>query len=354
MKLTKVVKSDVEDITKSIKPESLKKFYNKTVLITGATGMVGSYILYVLDYLNQTESANIKIITVVRNPDKLDPEIKDRVTIYKHDVVEPFDLKEPVHYIIHAASPASPLIMKDYPLETNYANTLGTANVINLALKSGCEGLLFVSSREVYGEPTADSTEIFSEDGKLGYVDPLVPRNGYAEGKKAAENMPVSANVEYNLNTKIVRLAHTYGPGMSIYDGRVQADFLKNVMEGNDITLKSDGSSIRTYTYVADIIAAIFKVLLESKDIVYNIADEDNKVSIKELAEILMNSDEAKSKGLKLVFDIPKDAPAGTAAFKTGILSTVKIQNELGWKAKYSVKDGFNRTIKHLKEELAK
>ena len=243
----------------------------------------------------------------------------------------------------------SPKIMSKEPVETNFANTLGAANTLILAKNKNVEGYLFISSREIYGEPM-EGQELFIEDGPLGQVNPLVPRNGYAEGKKAAENMCSGFKEEYGLNTKIVRLAHTYGPGMSIYDGRVQADFLNNIVHNQDIILKSDGSSIRTYTYIADAIKAMFLVLFKSKDLVYNIADEDSKTSIKHLAEVLVNLNPEKE--LKLVFDIPKEAPKGTASFKNGILSTDKIRNELGWKPKYNIEEGFRRTVLHLEETL--
>ncbi len=356
MKRTQILVEDINDIIEAVGLNTLlDKLSDKGVLITGASGMIGSYILYVLDVLNTEYNANINIFAVVRNENKLDAEIKNRINIIQHDVVEPFpEINSSIDYIIHAASPASPLIMREHPLETNYANTIGTANTINLAIKKNSRGLLFISSREIYGEPLDNASNIFTEDGQLGSIDHLVPRNGYAEGKKAAENMLASAKAEYGLNTKIVRLAHTYGPGMSIYDGRVQADFLKNIIEKSDIVLKSTGESVRTYTYIADAIKAIFMVLLSSNDLVYNIADEDSKVSIKELAEKLVELPEAKENNLKLVFDIPNETTnTGASSFKDGILSSEKIRKELNWHPKYSITEGFERTINHIKEEMS-
>ena len=352
MKLTRIVSEDVESIISSVgKDTLLERFSNKTFLVAGATGMVGSYFVYVLERLNSEYNANIRIVACLRNRNKLDTFLDGKVDVLEHDVADAFDEMH-VDYILHAASPASPVIMREKPLETNFANTLGTANLIKLALKNPeFSGLMFVSSREIYGEPEVGQ-EFFYEDGKLGQVNPLVPRNGYAEGKKAAENMLISAKEEYGLNSKIVRLAHTYGPGMSINDGRVQADFLKNIVEGNDIVLKSDGSSVRTYTYISDAIAAMFKVLLQGESEVYNIADEASKVSIKELAEKLVELPKAKENNLKLVFDIDENSKKGAASFTGGILSTGKIRNELGWAPKYNISDGFNRTIEHILEEL--
>ena len=330
----------------------LRELKNTSFLITGASGMVGIYFVNTLLVLNEMYDANIKINLLVRNRNKLpDYVLNDsNVNIVEQDVVETIDFPGEVDYVIHAASPASPLIMKEKPVETIFANTIGTANTLIFANKKTAKGYLFISSREIYGEPD-ENQEFFVENGRYGQIDHLVPRNGYAEGKKAAENMCASFAQEYGLNTKCVRLAHTYGPGMSIYDGRVQADFLKNIVNNENIVLKSKGESVRTYTYISDAISAMFKILLHSKEMVYNVADERCKTSIRELAETLVGI--YPERNLKLVFDIPDNqVSAGTASFKLGILSTEKIRNELGWESKYSIHDGFKRTIDYLESDL--
>ena len=345
MIINKIINEDAEQIIRE--NDGLKELYDKSIMVTGASGMIGSYFIYTLVKLNEDYGANIKIIPLIRNPNRLNEEIlnKNYVLPIIQDVTEKIDCKEEVDYIIHAASPASPKIMKEKPVETNFANTLGTANTLMLARVKNVKGYLFISSREIYGQPM-ENQEYFTEES-FGFVNQLVPRNAYAEGKKAAENMCVGFKKEYGINTKIVRLAHTYGPGMSIHDGRVQADFLKNLVNGENILLNSDGSSVRTYTYVSDAVSAIFKVLLKSKDIVYNISDERNEVSIRQLAETMA---EISPKKLDLVFNIQdEDKDSGYAPFKFGILSSEKIRNELGWEAKYSVKEGFKRTYEFLR-----
>lgn len=353
MVYSKIVNEDAQNIIDFCGAQLLlDKLKNKTFLITGASGMIGSYFAYVLLKLNELYDANIHIKAIVRNENKLDKYIREseNVEVIVQDILSPLNIEGNVDYIVHAASPASPKIMSEHPVETNFANTIGTANTLKLAQEKASAGYMFISSREIYGQPNPGQ-EIFTENGPLGQVNPLVPRNGYAEGKKAAENMCAAFKDQYGLNTKIVRLAHTYGPGMSIYDGRVQADFLNNVLHGQDIILKSDGSSVRTYTYISDAISAMFKVLLFSNDIVYNIADENSKTSIRELAETLVGLD--KKANLKLIFDIPEGIEKGTAAFTMGILSTEKIRDELEWYPLYNIEDGFRRTIEHLQEELA-
>lgn len=335
-----------EDCMQIIHDNDVEKLRNKSFLITGASGMIGSYIANVLRVLNEVYNMNIHIILCVRNKNKLNKELLEdtNVEVVIQDVVEKFNVNSDVDYIVHAAGPASPKIMKDCPFETNAANTVGTYNTLLLA-KEKRATYLFVSSREIYGEPKGDVT-VFTEDGMLGEVNHLIPRNGYAEGKKAAENMCIAMHEEYGVNTKIVRLAHTYGPGMSITDGRVQADFLNNVINNQDIIMKSDGSQVRTYTYISDAVNGIFKVLLSSNDLVYNISD-NQEITIKELALVLVSL----SNNSKLVMEIDNTLEKGSASFKKGILSNEKITKELNWHPKYNVHDGFARTIEYLKEE---
>ena len=340
----------LEDDLKTIIAEDLswEKLKNKTVMITGASGMVGSYMLYVLLMLNDEKHYGIKVDAVMRNVNKLPEEIRNRedVNVVVADVTKDIPDVGDIDYIIHAASPASPLIMQNQPVETIAANTIGTFKTLELAKEKNAEGYLFISSREIYGQP--DEGQEFFYENTYGFVDQLNPRSCYSEGKKAAETMCVCFHEEYGLNTKIARLAHTYGPGMSIYDGRVQADFLKNVYHNEDIVLKSEGTAVRTYTYIADAIAGMYRILLDSEDIVYNIGNEAGKVSIRDLAEILVSI--YPERGLKLVFDIPEGGTKGTAPYTLGILSSEKLR-KLGWNPKYSVKDGFKRTLEYLELE---
>ena len=340
----------LEDDLKTIIAEDLswEKLKNKTVMITGASGMVGSYMLYVLLMLNDEKHYGIKVDAVMRNVNKLPEEIRNRedVNVVVADVTKDIPDVGDIDYIIHAASPASPLIMQNQPVETIAANTIGTFKTLELAKEKNAEGYLFISSREIYGQP--DEGQEFFYENTYGFVDQLNPRSCYSEGKKAAETMCVCFHEEYGLNTKIARLAHTYGPGMSIYDGRVQADFLKNVYHNEDIVLKSEGTAVRTYTYIADAIAGMYRILLDSEDIVYNIGNEAGKVSIRDLAEILVSI--YPERGLKLVSDIPEGGTKGTAPYTLGILSSEKLR-KLGWNPKYSVKDGFKRTLEYLELE---
>lgn len=344
--LNPIVEGDIEQIlSNKIK---FKKLENSTILITGATGMIGSYLLYTLTALNDLKSYNIKIVALVRDRSKLQKYFKSRmdIIVLEQDVCDRIEFNEKIDYIIHAASPASPIIMKDKPVDTIMANTIGTLNTLKLAKKNNVKSYMFISSREIYGEPY-EWQDKFTEE-TYGFVDPLLPRSCYSEGKKAAETMCICFKEQYGVNVKIARPAHTYGPGMSIYDGRVQADFLKNIVNNENIVMKSRGEVVRTYTYIRDVISALFLVLLDSDDIVYNMADEDAKITIKELAELLVGL--YPERNLKVEMKIDDDSK-GCAPFKLGVINCDKIK-KIGWKPSISLEEGFKRTVEYIETEI--
>ena len=323
---------------------SWSKLNNARVLVTGAGGMLGSYITRTISLLKEKSNWETEIYVLVRNPEKLPSDLSEKLNIIQQSVTEPIQTNVEFDYIIHAASPASPLIMKDDPVGTIAANVLGTYYTLELARRSGAEGYMFISSREIYGQPYEGQAEFTEET--YGFVDPLSARSCYPEGKKAAETMCASFAQQYDLNVKIARLAHTYGPGMSIDDGRVQADFLRDVVNHRDIVLKSEGRPVRTYTYISDAVSALFYILLDSDEQVYNISSPDATVTIRQLAETL--ADAYPERGLKVVFDIPEEQKnTGAAPFTLGILNSDKL-NSLGWKPVYSLKEGLMRTVEYL------
>lgn len=344
--MNRILDEDMLDIIKQ--PVNWDKLENKTVMITGASGMVGSYFVRTLLKLNEVRNMNVRVICVARNIKKIGEDILENgaVEVLSHDVTKPFEYADDIDYIIHAASPASPLIMKDSPVDTIAANVLGTYYTLELAREKNVDGYMFISSREIYGQPD-ENQEFFTED-TYGFVDPLDPRSCYPEGKKAAETMCASYRAQYGLNVKAARLAHTYGPGMSIYDGRVQADFLKNVLFNEDIVMKSEGLAVRTYTYIADAAAGMFLILLNGTDIAYNIGDEKAKISIRGLAELLVKI--TPERGLSVRLDIPQEGTKGCAPFTLGILDSSKLR-ALGWEPENTIEQGFKRTIEYLEIE---
>ena len=343
--MSNILAEDAKRITEhNINWEKLK---GSSVLVTGASGMLGSYIVRTLVYLRNSRGWDIDVCALVRHPDKLPADIREEVTVLQQDVTESIKSETGFDYVIHAASPASPLIMKKDPAGTIAANVIGTYNTLQQAVRSGAKGYLFISSREIYGQPYEGQTE-FTEN-IYGFVDPLSPRSCYPEGKKAAETMCAAYAEQYGLNARIARLAHTYGPGMSLDDGRVQADFFRDVVNHRDIVMKSEGLPVRTYTYVSDAVAALFYILLEAKEMAYNISSPESTVSIKQLAETAAGA--FPERGLKVVKDIPEAAGnTGVAPFTLGILNSDKLRR-LGWHPDYTLTEGIRRTVRYFEEK---
>ena len=346
MLINKIIDEDVEQIIHE--NNGLNELFGETVMITGASGMIGSYFVYTLMKLNEKFDADITIIPLVRNLNKLHRNVisNNNVNPVTQDVIEKIEYDGDVDYIFHAASPASPELMNKNPVETNFTNTLGTANALNFALEHNTKKFLFTSTREVYGQPV--SNKKYFKENDSGIINQLIPRNAYAESKKAAENMCLGFKEEYGLNTKIVRLAHTFGPGMNINHGMAHVEFLKNVLNGENIVLNSDGSSKRTYTYISDSVGAIFKVILKGNDMVYNISNTQNEISVKELAETIISFDSKNN--LELIVNVEEDDSFDYKSFKYCLLSSEKIINELGWSPKYSIYEGFERVYEYFRE----
>ena len=335
-----------EDIARILSEDlPWEEFRGATILVTGASGMIPSYVVYTLLGLNDTRNLGIKVIALVRNEQKarnIFGEILDRedVSLLVQDVTQPLQLEGPVDYIVHGASSAKPREHKATPTNTIKANVIGTFNLIDLAVEKKSRGFVLMSSSEVYGM-AAEGIESIKEDD-YGYLDCLNPRSCYSEGKRAAETICASYSAQYGIRCTIARFAHIYGPGLSLDDGRVQADFAANVVRGEDIVMHSDGSSQRAYTYVSDAVSGMFYALLRGDSMAYNIADSNNVITIRQLAEAFI--DASPDKQLKLVIDIPDNQagmfnPAGFIG-----LDDSKIR-ALGWTPKINITDGTKRMV---------
>lgn len=351
-----IIEEDIERIVSEDLPWDA--FRGRTVLVTGANGMIPSYVVYTMLGLNDFHNMGIKVLALVRNESKARRIFgklleRDDLVLVVHDVASPFfsiddqkcDIDGPIDYVFHGASPARPQQHKSSPVDTLRANIHGTANLLELAVFKKAKGFVLFSSSEVYG--TVKGIRSISE-ADYGYLDPLNPRSCYPEGKRAAETLCASYQSQYGITCCIPRFAHIYGPGMSSSDGRVQADFSANVYRGEDIVMKSDGSSQRAYTYVSDAVSGMFFALLKgcaADGMAYNIADSDNVISIRQLAEAFVAC--RKEKGLKLVIDIPENTkglynPAGFIG-----LDNSKIK-ALGWSPKIGLAEGVSRMVGHM------
>ena len=242
-------------------------FAGKYILVTGANGMIPSYIVYTLLGLNEIILKNnpLKVFGLLRNREKAESKFQkllDRkdFCLIVEDISKFKEFNERFDIIIHAASQASPKYYGIDPVGTLKANTIGTMNLLELARKNNTERFLFVSSGEVYGVLDGLVTNI--NENYTGNVDCTNVRSCYAESKRMGETMCVSYAHQYGIHTNMIRLAHTYGPGCALDDGRVFADFTKNILNNENIKINSDGSALRCFMYVTDMIKGLFYVLL--------------------------------------------------------------------------------------------
>lgn len=320
-------------------------FANANVLITGANGFLPAYMAKTLLNLNTTllKHSPCRVLALVRNykhaREVFAPYLdRQDLVLITQDVSESLSLPYPIHYIIHAASPASPRFYKDAPLSVIYPNVLGTINMLNLARTNPVRSILYFSSGEVYGEFAGEIDE-----NAYGIVDPTSLRSCYAESKRMGENLCIAYGSEYGLPVKIVRPFHTYGPGMKLDDGRVFADFVRSVVMGQDIVLTSSGEAKRSFLYLSDATLAYFLILTKgANNEAYNVANEQGVVSIKELAQIIASL--FPEKGLKVRFEPPNESYMPSPILSCDV-KTAKL-NALGFTPKVSIEEGFSKTIR--------
>ena len=312
------------------------------ILITGATGLIGSCIVEVL---LSHPGKDYHVYASGRNEDRAKlrfQEYTDDPSFHfiKYDVSEPLEGDTRFDFIIHAASNASPNFFATKPVEVIKSNIIGVSNLMDYGLHHGLKRFLFVSSGEVYGEGDG---RVFTEDYS-GYVDPTSPRSCYPSSKRAAETLCVSYGAEYGVETVIARPCHTYGPHFTESDNRVYAQFIRNVLNGEDIVMKSTGEQFRSWCYVVDCVSALLYILLKGENgQAYNIADENSNITIKELAEII-----AEIGGKKVVIELPSEIEkTGFNVVAKSIFSTKKLE-ALGWNVERNMKDNINCTLQTL------
>lgn len=341
-----IVQDDIKNIINNDLP--WHEFEGKTILITGANGFLPAYMVETLLYLNDTGlRKKCKIIALVRNVVKAQirfSKYQDREDFHLlvQDVCKPLNIRNNIDYIIHAASQASPKYYGLDPVGTLSANVIGTYNLLEVARKKKVKGFLFFSSGEVYGE--VNSNQIPTKETDFGFIDPINVRSCYSESKRMGETMCISWFHQYGVPVKIVRPFHTYGPGMTLNDGRVFADFVSNIVERSDIVMKSDGSAIRAFCYLEDAIIGFYTVLLKGKcGEAYNVANSKGEISILNLANILANlMPGRKVNVIRCKNEENKGYLQSKISRNCPDITKVRL---LGWEPKYSIEEGFKRTI---------
>lgn len=342
--INRIVAEDIEEIVATTAVD-WNVFAGKHVLITGASGFLPAYLVETLLHLNRTRDLDVHITALVRNREnyvmRFARHLDNRnLSVLVQDVSKPISLSLPHHFIIHAASQASPKFYGIDPVGTLSANVLGTMQLLELARKHPVISFMYFSSGEVYGE----TQRVPTKESDYGYIDPTSIRSCYAESKRMGENMCVSWHAQYQVPTKIVRPFHTYGPGMKLDDGRVYADFVRDVIENRPIVLKSAGTASRAFCYLADATAGFFTVLLRGENgVPYNVGNSQAEISVLDLANLLVDLFPEKRLG---VF---KEGPQADNGYLQSPISRncpdISRINSLGWVPKICLADGFKRTI---------
>lgn len=319
------------------------KLSGANILVTGATGLIGGCLV---ETLMMNPKRDYQVYASGRNEERARLRFKAFADVaafhfVKYDVMQPLACDVNFDYIIHAASNASPNFFAKSPVEVIKSNIDGVANLMEYGLHHGMKRFLYVSSGEVYGEGDG---RVFTEDYS-GYVNCATPRACYPSSKRAAETLCVSYAAEYGADVVIARPCHTYGPHFTEQDNRVYAQFIRNVLCGEDIVMKSTGEQFRSWCYVVDCVSALLHILLKGENCqAYNIADANSNISIRELAETV-----AKIVGKDVVIDVPDaDEKKGFNVVTKSVFSTKKLE-ALGWKPVIRIQEGLEHTIDVLR-----
>ncbi len=332
-----------EDCVEYLKKIDLSPLYNKTVLITGANGLIGTYIIYMLHLANILNGGGIKIHAVSRSRpcEALADIFVENYRFDQEDLTSlDFDkLKEKTDYIIHGATYAQPgKFLRNYT-DTICLNTIVTEKLLQKA-KEDSAVILFLSSSEIYGEP--DNDNIPTPESYPGFCSPVNVRAVYSESKRMGETMCFAYRHYEGVKAKVARISMTYGPGVKEDDERVLGQFIRRALEEKKISMVDDGSKIRTFCYIADCALMLLYIIAYGRDFVYNVGGRDS-ISIKTLAQEVCSVTGSTlafdNREKKQSFDEIKVSPDKVQ------LDISKICSEFGFKAFKPFREGLVRTV---------
>lgn len=327
------------------------RLQDRTFLVTGASGLVGSYLVDVIMYRNRNHGMNCKVYAVGRNAGKAQAIFADywdspQFQFISHDINTPLIAPEigVVDYVLHLASNTHPVAYATDPIGTITANIIGTNYLLEFASAHHATRFAFASSNEIYGENRGD-TELFDE-AYCGYIDSNTLRAGYPESKRCGEALCQAYLKQKDLDVVIPRLTRSYGPTMLMTDTKAISQFIRKGLAGEDIILKSAGTQFYSYTYVADAVSGLLTVLLKGEcGGAYNIADSRSDITLRDLAGII-----AEYAGKQVVFEIPDEVEsAGYSKATKARLDSTKLK-KLGWTAQYDIHSGLMRTLDILRQ----
>ena len=327
----------------------LNEIEGKTLLVTGATGLIGqSIIKYILKW-NEKSSKPIKVLALIRDYNKAlkvyTKFLNNDLRFIVSDINELSSDNLVVDYIIHAASETSSRTFVNEPLNTIFTALNGTKKILDLANKSNILGMVYLSSMEVYGAPETDE-KIYENHGSN--LDTMAVRSCYPESKRMCENLCAAYHAKYELPIMVVRLTQTFGPGVQYNDSRVFAEFARCAIEGRDIILNTKGDTKRSYLYTEDAVDAILTVLLKGvPGEAYNAANESTYCSIYEMASLVAK--ELSSNRSKVLIQATENLNKhGYAPTLHMNLDTRKLCS-LGWKPKTDLKTMYSKMIEDMK-----
>ncbi len=313
---------------------SIKK---KTCLVTGGAGFLGSHLCDFL--LAQGHRVICLDNFITGNPDNIRHLKKNKdFKFVRHDITQPFETRDAVHFVFHFASPASPIDYLEFPIPTLKVGSLGTHKALGLALKKKA-GFLLASTSEVYGDPLVHP----QPESYWGNVNPIGPRGVYDEAKRFAEAMTMAYHRYHGVDTKIVRIFNTYGERMRLNDGRVVPNFIHQALTGKPMTVYGDGRQTRSFCYVSDLIRGIYALAMSKEHDPVNIGNP-NEYSILDFASIIQRLTGSKSKVVNK--PLPVDDP------KIRQPDIAKARRLLGWEPQVGLEDGLSRTIAWFKRRV--
>ena len=310
---------------------------NKSVFITGATGLVGSMLVRCLC----AAPVEITVIAHVRNEQKARAMFGDLPIIYcVGDVTTPVSFEGKVDHILHTASVTASKTFVTQPVDTLMTAIDGTKNLLEFAREKQAESMVYVSSMEAFGITDPSLERVTEKD--LGYIDILSVRSSYSEGKRICECLCAAYAAQYGVNVRIARLAQTFGAGVSRTDGRVFAQFTKSCLEGRDIVLHTEGKSMGNYCYTADCIRGLLTIALKGENgNAYTVVNPSTSMPIRQVAKLV--SDTLTEGKTQVIFDIPESALTyGYAPDVTMRLSGDKLM-ALGWQPEVDLPEMFRR-----------
>jgi len=305
-------------------------------LVTGGAGFLGSHLCEAM------VEAACEVICVdnyiTGRSQNLSNLVGHRLfTLKEHDITLPFQIDGKIDGIFHMASPASPIDYAKYPIETLRVGSIGSDNILNLALAKNCP-VLITSTSEVYGDPL----EHPQKEAYWGNVNPIGPRGCYDESKRYMEALTMAYNRTHGLRTRIVRIFNTYGSRMRTDDGRVVPNFCMQAIKGQDITVNGNGKQTRSFCYVSDLIEGIQRAFLCDHELPINLGNP-TEMSMLAFAEVVLKLSGSRS---RIIFrDLPEDDP------KTRCPDITKAKKLLGWEPQVKLEQGLAKTYEYFKSQ---